>query len=41
MRPVVFDFLTNSCNIFKKIVTIMTQYFITLLEISFHQNGES
>ncbi|SPR13207.1 hypothetical protein [Orientia tsutsugamushi] len=25
----------------KIIVTIMTQYFITLLEISFHQNGES
>ncbi|WP_269446111.1 hypothetical protein [Orientia tsutsugamushi] len=41
MRPVVFDFLTNSCNFVKKIVTIMTQYFITLLEISFHQNGES
>ncbi|KJV70801.1 hypothetical protein [Orientia tsutsugamushi] len=32
MRPVVFDFLTNSCNIIKKIVTIMTQYFITLLK---------
>ncbi|KJV72438.1 Uncharacterised protein [Orientia tsutsugamushi] len=35
MRPVVFDFLTNSYNIIKKTVTIMTQYFITLLEISF------
>ncbi|KJV53715.1 hypothetical protein ACA351_11445 [Orientia tsutsugamushi] len=41
MRPVVFDFLTNSCNIIKKTVAIMQQYFITLLKISFHQSGES
>ncbi|KJV50726.1 hypothetical protein OTSGILL_1187 [Orientia tsutsugamushi str. Gilliam] len=41
MRPVVFDILTNGCNFVKIIVTIMTQYFITLLEVSFHQNGES
>ncbi|KJV74303.1 hypothetical protein OTSTA716_1327 [Orientia tsutsugamushi str. TA716] len=35
MRPVVFDFLTMVVYLLKKIVTIMTQYFITLLEISF------
>ncbi|KJW05732.1 hypothetical protein OTUT144_2141 [Orientia tsutsugamushi str. UT144] len=40
MLPVVFNSLINSCNIIKKIV-IMTQYFITLLEILFRQNGES